>query len=300
MTENRNLPEKRERKDLQKQVMDRIDSMVVAKEIVVPMNYSPGNAVKSAFLIISELKDKNGKPALEVCTKESISEAILETVIMGLSPAKKQVYYIVRGNKLCRDDSYFGTIAMLKRLKGYDNIECNAQVIWEGDTVEYEIKKGKIVILSHEQDIQSIGKRVAGAYCTILTTKNGVESETTTIMSMDQILKSWKRGATKGGSSAHTDQPEEMAKRTVINRAVKMFINTSDDSDLDFAVGRMNSSDSDTQESYVDDGEIIDGEIVSKEEQKAEEGKQEEKPTRGRPPKQATLTNEPATDGCGF
>ena len=49
-------------------------------------------------------------------------------------------------------------------------------------------------------------------------------------MTMDQIKKAWGQGATKGGSPAHKDFTEEMAKKTVINRACKRFINTSDDS----------------------------------------------------------------------
>ena len=49
------------------------------------------------------------------------------------------------------------------------------------------------------------------------------------IMTKDQVLKAWNQGATKGSSPAHKNFPEEMAKKTVINRALKHIINSTDD-----------------------------------------------------------------------
>ena len=51
-------------------------------------------------------------------------------------------------------------------------------------------------------------------------------------MSMAQIRNSWNQGQAKGKSMAHENFTEEMAKKTVISRACKLFANTSDDSDL--------------------------------------------------------------------
>lgn len=48
-------------------------------------------------------------------------------------------------------------------------------------------------------------------------------------MTKKQIDKSWSKAKVK---SVQIDFPEEMAKRTVINRAAKQFINTSDDAEL--------------------------------------------------------------------
>lgn len=48
-------------------------------------------------------------------------------------------------------------------------------------------------------------------------------------MTKKQIDKSWSKAKTK---NVQTDFPEEMAKRTVINRAAKYLINTSNDNDL--------------------------------------------------------------------
>jgi recombination protein RecT len=60
-------------------------------------------------------------------------------------------------------------------------------------------------------------------------------------MNITQIKNSWNQGYAKGKSGAHTNFTDEMAKKTVINRACKMFVNTSDDSDI--LVEAFNNSD---------------------------------------------------------
>ena len=53
----------------------------------------------------------------------------------------------------------------------------------------------------------------------------------TEIMTWAQIQKSWSKSRNKE-QTVHKEFPDQMAKRTVINRACKMFFNTSDDSDM--------------------------------------------------------------------
>jgi recombination protein RecT len=48
-------------------------------------------------------------------------------------------------------------------------------------------------------------------------------------MTYAEIMQAWKQGATKGTSGAHTNFTQEMAKKTVINRACKQPINASND-----------------------------------------------------------------------
>lgn len=49
---------------------------------------------------------------------------------------------------------------------------------------------------------------------------------------MSQIKAAWRQGPTKGESPAHKNFPDQMAIKTVINRALKIDINSSDDSAL--------------------------------------------------------------------
>ena len=51
-------------------------------------------------------------------------------------------------------------------------------------------------------------------------------------MTLDQIHKSWNQGATKGKSPAHVNFPEEMCKKSVINRCCKNFVNSAKDNDI--------------------------------------------------------------------
>lgn len=53
------------------------------------------------------------------------------------------------GNKVQFQRSYHGTMAVTKRVTGAK--EVNAEVIFEGDDVNYKTKNGKIVDLEHSQ-----------------------------------------------------------------------------------------------------------------------------------------------------
>src|SRR3990167_5548127 len=70
----------------------------------LPHDYSPENAMKSAWLVLQTVQDKDYKPALQTCTPESICNALMSMVIQGLNPDKKQCYFIVYGKALvCQD-----------------------------------------------------------------------------------------------------------------------------------------------------------------------------------------------------
>lgn len=136
-------------------------------EIHFPANYSPENAMKSAWLILQNTFDRNKKPALEVCTKDSIANSLLDMVVQGLNPAKKQGYFIVYGNQLTFQRSYFGTMAVTKRVANAKSID--AAIIYEGDSVDYEIVNGRITNLQHKQKFGNINnENMTGAYCVIV------------------------------------------------------------------------------------------------------------------------------------
>ena len=216
-------------------VVARVKQFQQNGEIHFPMNYSPENALKSAWLIIQETKDRNGKFALEVCTKESVANAMLSMVVQGLNPNKKQGYFIAYGNQLQFQRSYFGTMAVCKQVTGAKEIF--AEVVYEGDEFEYEIYRGKKKVTKHVQKLGNIDrKKVVAAYCTIVTAE---DKEFSDIMTFDEIQQAWKKsktGAMKDGvlntTSTHGEYTAEMSKKTVTNRACKSYINSSDDTNL--------------------------------------------------------------------
>lgn len=194
-----------------------------------PADFSPENAMKSAWLMLQEIKDTNKRPVLESCTKESIANSLFDMVVQGLNPAKKQGYFIAYGSSLTFQRSYFGTMAVTKRLTGATKID--AVTIHEGDEVDYEIINGRYVNLKHKQKFGNTNKKIIGAYCTI---EEGDGSLFTEIMTIEEIEKSWGQSKMNAASpgSTHSKFPVEMAKKTITNRACKRFLNSSNDSSL--------------------------------------------------------------------
>ncbi|GGH24844.1 recombinase RecT [Sphingobacterium alkalisoli] len=211
-------------------VLSRIASIQATGELVLPENYIPENAVRAAWLILQEVTDKNNRPALEVCTKESIANAFLDMVTSGLSIAKKQGYFVVYGNKLQFDQSYIGDIALAKRVANVK--EVNAVTVYKDDVFEYEVdaNSGRKKVISHKQKLANIDpNKIVGAYA-IVTYNDG--STDTEIMTLGQIHTSWEMGGSKGTSPAHKKFPDQMAEKTVIARSLKIETGSSDDSSI--------------------------------------------------------------------
>lgn len=211
-------------KDITDQVSNRI-SQLQDDGLALPKDYNPQNALKAAWFKLQQTKDRSNRPALQVCTRSSIANALLDMVTQGLSPAKTQCYFIVYGNELQLQRSYFGTIAAVKRLSSVKDID--AQVVHQGD--EFAIgadELGRIKVTKFVPKFENLDKPIKGAFAFIELADGRVDY---TVMTQKQIQTSW------GQSRQHNVQQkfgDEMAKRTVINRAAKMYINTSDDSDL--------------------------------------------------------------------
>lgn len=201
--------------------------------LALPTNYNVQNAMKAAYLKLQNVKDRQGRPALTVCSKSSVVYALMDMAVQGLSPAKNQCYFIVYGNELQMQRSYFGTIAALKRLDRVKDID--AQVVHEGD--EFEVgadRVGHLVVERFNPKFENLDKPLVGAFAFIELTDGRVDY---TVMTKKQIDTSWSQSRQHGVQQKFGD---EMAKRTVLNRAAKMFINTSDDSDM--LAGAINST----------------------------------------------------------
>lgn len=288
---------------IQKDITDDVNKNLARLQdegLQLPSNYNASNALKSAFFKLQEVKDRNGKPALEVCSKPSIANALLDMVVQGLSPAKTQCYFIVYGDQLQLNRSYFGTQAVLKRLTNVKDIWAN--VIFEGDVFDYEIAGGRERLLKHETNFLNRDNKILGAYAIVRTED---DEEILTVMTWKEIETSWSQAKTK---NVQNKFPQEMAKRTVINRAAKAFINTSDDSDLLVdAINRSTENEYDNERKDVTpeaevqkqieenaNSEVIDVEATEPESSEAEQPKQE-KPE----PQQETMNFDNQTASAG-
>ncbi len=213
-------------KDITEKVLQKINIFIETGTIVMPNNYVPENALRSAFLILQETTDRNNKPVLESCTNTSIANSLLEMTLKGLNPYKNHGSFIAYGNKLQWQDEYAGNKVLAKRFAGVKEVTHNT--IYEGDEFVYEIdKSGRKQIVKHIQDFKNIAMdKIVGAYATAVFEDGTTVSE---IMNMTQIRQSWQMGATKGQSPAHKQFPDRMAEKTVCNRLCRQLTNSSDD-----------------------------------------------------------------------
>lgn len=207
-------------KDITDNIARKLDELKKDGGLAIPANYNPANALKSAFF---EMTNSASGNLLEKCSRESIANSLLNMAIQGLSPAKKQCYFVPYGQNLSMQRSYFGTQKVVKSLTNVDDIW--ATIIYEGDEFEIEIEGGRERIAKHTTSFLNRDNDIIGAYCII---KKNDGEEVLTVMTRKEIEASWSQSKNK---SVQNKFPQEMAKRTVINRAAKAFINTSDDSD---------------------------------------------------------------------
>lgn len=208
-------------------IQEQIQALQEAGDLNIPASYSVGNQLKLAWLKILDTKDRNGNAAVDVCKRESIANALLEMTIQGLSVYKKQCDFIVYGDKLTMQREYHGTIALARRLANIGIPVGN--VVYSKDEFIYEVDvlTGNKKIVKHIQKLENINpEEITGAYA-VVPLENG--DKYVEIMNMHQIRQAWMQGAQKGQSPAHKNFPDQMAIKTVIGRACKLFISTSDD-----------------------------------------------------------------------
>lgn len=198
-----------------------IQGEVEKRLLTVPEGYDLGSELSLALLKIAQTQDKNYKNALNVCTKESIMTALKNMAVNGLSMSRSQCYPIVYGNTLQIQRSYFGTMATLERM--FPQYRITANVIYQGDEYDYlynedtscyEVKNLKSSLKNKNHPIEG-----AFGYIKDKATGKSVYSEA---MTMEEIAKSWSLAKT---DKVQKEFPQEMAKRTLINRMCKSFVN---------------------------------------------------------------------------
>lgn len=226
---NQNQVQQQEKKNaFVTKVAEKIQVMEQQGQIDMPEKYSAVNALQAAYFTLTEVGFGKSKSLIEQVTPESVAFALQDMAIQGLSVAKKQGYFVPYGDKLQFLRSYHGTKAVLKRMNGVKDVWAN--VIWKGEEFEVEYnERGRLAFKSHKVDWKAAtGKKgdIEGAYC-IIEREDG--EQILTVMTMDEIETAWDTSKNK---SVQNKYPQEMAKRTVINRASKEILNTSDDSDL--------------------------------------------------------------------
>ena len=191
--------------------------------LTFPKGYNYANELMGAYLILKETQDNNKKCVLESCSQVSIANTLMDMVTMGLSMQKKQCYPVAYGGKLQCQVSVYGNTCVARNY-GMKNID--AMCIYEGDEFKYHIENARIVIDSHTQDFMNINTdKIVGAYA-IVTMDDG--SQYVELMNISMIKQAWKQGFgyKENGSGTHQKFTDQMAMKTVKNRALKYIIRT--------------------------------------------------------------------------
>ncbi len=248
-------------------LISRINDLQTKGEMSFPENYEPHNAVKLALLQLEGIETRDKQPVLQACTQKSIIQSLFSMAMLGLNPGKEQCYFIPFGKSLTLMKSYKGYMSLARR--AYPAIaEINALTIRAGDIFEFKIVNGKKVVNKHEQKFENIDNEVVGAYCSIVG-KDGKIIHTD-IMTIKEIHAAWSKSAMKivdkdgnvDQTSTHAKFSEVMSKKSVISRACKYLIGSSDDANM---VSAYNDSEINTEKaaqseiaSDAENGEIID------------------------------------------
>ena len=202
-------------------VLNRVDEMCKVG-FSMPKDYNYVNAVKATMLKLQEVKDKNGKPALEVCTPSSIQSALFAMVVKGLDVSKNQAYLVCYGQQLQLQESYFGKVLQVKRI--FPDWEPRPNIVHEGDTFKYTVnpETGRRELVEHTQSLENLDKPIVGGYIYLPCADGGKDLY---CMTYKQIVAAWNKS--RSGGATAKQFPEKMAMKTLVNSGCTMVINST-------------------------------------------------------------------------
>lgn len=205
----------------------------ISNGLVMPPDYNMQNAVMSAYLMLKQTVDKDKRPVLEVCNRESIANAILDMATAGLDVSKSQGYFIPYGGKLVFQKSYFGWQTLARR---YGAVKFSAMCIYDGDEFDYDVIDGEIENIRHKQKFANIDKdKIIGAYAVVAFEDGSKKAE---VMTIAEIKQAWKQNQqNKGNGSTHQNFTGKMAKKTVLSSICKTIANTYGNSAIKEQIG---------------------------------------------------------------
>ena len=202
-------------------VLSRVDEMCKVG-FTMPKDYNYVNAVKATMLKLQDVKDKNGKPALEVCTPSSIQSALFTMVVKGLDVSKNQAYLVCYGDQLQLQESYFGKVLQVKRI--FPEWEPRPNIVHADDTFKYAVNPdtGRRELVEHTQSLENLDKPIVGGYIYLPCADGGKDLY---CMTYKQIVSAWQKS--RSGGATAKQFPEKMAMKTLVNSGCTMVINST-------------------------------------------------------------------------
>lgn len=199
--------------------------MQVFPEIANDKTFNAKQAIISMALKLSEIKDKVGRPAIDICTRESVMQVAQEVLVKRLDIMKSQASLIVRGDKLMLQSQYQGNVKRALELNPFLS-HFNFVPIYKGDKVEMQVGvDGSYGIKSHSTSFNNIGNdNIVGGYVRAIKKDGSVYM--TEVMTMEQIKIAWSKSS-NSSLSVHKQFPIKMVRKTILNSLCSWLINTT-------------------------------------------------------------------------
>lgn len=174
---------KRMQEETTQQILDKVNCWQETGELILPKDYKVGNAIKLAWLYLQTVEDRSHRKAIDVCTKDSICNALLDMVLHGEYP-KKHCYFIVYGDRLEWNERYLGKYMRAKRDTEIEAVY--PQVVYQGDEFVYTIDElGQYQLVKHVPNLDNLDiTKIKAAYAIVVNKDKTRHME---IMTLDQI-----------------------------------------------------------------------------------------------------------------
>ncbi len=242
-------------KNITDAVLNSVNSLTKTNQLTLPKNYSVENALKFAFL---ELQQNN----LLNTDKNALSTALLNMCVQGLSPQKKQCYFINFGGKVNLMRSYHGDRAVA-RLSGLVK-DIQAYVIRENDEVNISYDADtNYMIVEHKTEFKNFNNRIIGAYAVAIMPDGTRRYD---LMTIERIKKSWNMSSNKNNNKLQDTFSDDACQRTVTRHLVKNLFNQSTDESLlinNVLESNYNTPDEEEEkETKYDESQLVDVQVT--------------------------------------
>lgn len=186
-------------------------------------NNSLNFEVEAGFAV-QQMENNDYLLSMAMNNRQSVINAVTNVAAIGISlnPARKQAYLVPRDKKVCLDISYIGLVDLATQ---------SGSIVWAKSELVYSADNFQMgepgTLPSHKFNPFAKDRgEVIGAYVVVKTPGGEYLCDAMGIDEINSIRdrsSAWKAYKSKGVSCPWVTDPGEMAKKTVIKRASKLW-----------------------------------------------------------------------------
>ena len=206
-------------KNISDKVFNQINVLQNEQGLVLPKGYNVSNALKSAYLTLAS-------GGLLNTDQTALAQALLDMCIQGLTPAKRQCYFINYGGKVNMMRSYFGDRSVCINAGIVEEIQAN--IIYQDDVVNVNYVNDRMTV-EHTTNWANFEKPIIGAYAWAILPDG---TKIYDIMTISRIKKSWSMSKNTTNNKLQNNYTDDACKRTVIRHLAKNLFNSSGDNEV--------------------------------------------------------------------